>query len=282
MILCASPPQCSTRSVCLHACFVAVVVQGHRFDILEDVGCYPAIVNTSLTYFLMTLWPIFIGVASFVFTIMNISYICRHRHALDSWMECTPSTLLTSPLYIRLVILGLIAFGLTSALSIRDLVSQITAGSVTWPGWEVVHADFGRVDQIPRGIWAGHSGFGAEFRRWVSVLCALAAFFVLGTTREAGERYRTFGRMILRLAGGKAGQKGEGSGDLKRCVRAPGTDFVRLTVFRIARTWSNLTTRTKRSCSRSSRNTTSNSPLHPRQTPLPASHPLPRSHARLP
>jgi len=105
-------------------------------------------------------------------------------------------------------------------VAIRNLVSQITTVSVAWPGWDVVHADFGRVDQIPRAIWAGRgrdSGFGVELRRWVSVACALAAFFVLGTTKEAGERYRAFGKMILSLVGGGSGkQQDEGSGDLKR------------------------------------------------------------------
>ena len=112
--------------------------------------------------------------------------------------------------------LGFIAFGLSSMISVRDLVSQITAGSVIWPGWNVVHADFGRVDQIPRGIWAGpgkDAGFGIELKRWVPVLCALAAFLVLGTTKEAGERYKAFGKMILRR---KGGQRGEESGDIKR------------------------------------------------------------------
>ena len=182
----------------------------------EDVGCYPAIVNTSLTYVLITLWPIFIGIASLVFTIVNLFYTQRRRHALDSWMECTSSSLLTSSLYIRLVMLGLIAFALSFMVSIRDFVSQITTGSIVWPGWTAVHADFGRVDQIPRAIWAGpgkDSGFGVELKRWVPVVCALAAFLVLGTTREAGERYKAFGRMILRR---KGSQQDEGSGDIKR------------------------------------------------------------------
>ena len=134
-------------------------------------------------------------------------------------MECTPSSILTTSLYIRLVVLGLIAFALSSMISARDLVSQITAGSVVWPGWSVVHADFGRVDQIPRAVWVGrgtYSGFGIELKRWVSVGCALAAFLVLGTTREAGERYRAFGWTILRvLGGGKGGRQGEGSSDTK-------------------------------------------------------------------
>jgi hypothetical protein len=151
---------------------------------------------------------------------MNLSYLKLHRHSLDSWMECTPSSLLTTSLYTRLVILGLVAFILSATLSVRDLASQITVGSAVWPGWNVVHADFGRVDEYPRAVWAAQgrrSGFGAEVRRWVSVACALAAFFVLGTTREAGERYAAFGRMILRALGGKSGQQGDdASADIKR------------------------------------------------------------------
>ena len=213
----------SSTCVGADACVVvAVVVQGHRFDILEDVGCYPAIVNTSLTYVLVTLWPVFIGIASLVFTAMNFSYLRTSRHSLDSWLECSPSQLLTISLYRRLVLLGLTAFLLSFWLSIQDVVLQITAGSVTWPGWDVVHADFGRVDQLPRGIWAAAAGktgggLAVELRRWVSVGCALCAFGMLGTTREAGERYKSFGRMILRAVGGKSGgQPGEGSGDIKR------------------------------------------------------------------
>jgi pheromone a factor receptor len=197
---------------------LSVVVQGHRFDILEDVGCYPAIVNTSLTYFLVTLWPIFIWIASFVFIALNATYFYCHRHDLDSWMECTTSSLLSTDLYARFVSLGLFAFLLSFALSLRDFVSQATSGSVAWPGWDVVHADFWRVDQIPRGIWAAKDGgFGIELRRWVCMCCAVLAFVFLGTTREAGERYRAFGRMVLRVvSGGKGGQQQEGgNGDLK-------------------------------------------------------------------
>ena len=115
--------------------------------------------------------------------------------------------------------LGFIATALSFMASIRDLVLQITSKSVSWPGWDVVHADFGRVDQLPRVVWVGRgtdSGFGVELKRWVPVACALAAFFVLGTTREAGERYRAFGRMVLALLGGRGEQQDEASADVKR------------------------------------------------------------------
>ena len=39
-------------------------IQGHRFDIFEDVGCYPALVNSIPTYFLFNIWPIIFGLIS--------------------------------------------------------------------------------------------------------------------------------------------------------------------------------------------------------------------------
>lgn len=43
------------------------IVSGHRFNILEDVGCYPAIINTWLAYLLVGTWPIVIGLISAVY-----------------------------------------------------------------------------------------------------------------------------------------------------------------------------------------------------------------------
>lgn len=44
------------------------VVQGHRFDILEDVGCYPVIYNTLPAYFLYFMWNPIFGCISFTFS----------------------------------------------------------------------------------------------------------------------------------------------------------------------------------------------------------------------
>ena len=88
--------------------------------------------------------------------------------------------------FICLVILGLIMFD--SVIATSNQASRITARFVARPGWEVVHADFGRsIRSLPvRGICAGRgkgSGFGVELRRWAPVTYALAAFLVPGTTR---------------------------------------------------------------------------------------------------
>lgn len=42
----------------------AYIVQGHRFDIFEQVGCYPNIVNMLPAYFLVAMWPLVVGLIS--------------------------------------------------------------------------------------------------------------------------------------------------------------------------------------------------------------------------
>ena len=42
-------------------------MQGHRFNILEDIGCIPATFNTPPAYPLVFMWPPLIGCFSFVY-----------------------------------------------------------------------------------------------------------------------------------------------------------------------------------------------------------------------
>ena len=46
---------------------IAYIVQGHRFDLFEQVGCYPHVVNMLPSYFLVVMWPIIIGVISAIY-----------------------------------------------------------------------------------------------------------------------------------------------------------------------------------------------------------------------
>jgi hypothetical protein len=56
--------------------FPDYVVQGHRFNIFEDIGCYPATVNTIPTIFLLEIWPIVIGLVSGTYCGTSCSILC--------------------------------------------------------------------------------------------------------------------------------------------------------------------------------------------------------------
>ena len=46
---------------------LAYVVQGNRYDIIEEVGCAAYFVNTALLYVLLLMWPLLFGTASAIF-----------------------------------------------------------------------------------------------------------------------------------------------------------------------------------------------------------------------
>lgn len=54
------------------------IVQGHRFNIFEDVGCYPVTWNTTPAYPLVFCWPVAIGLVSAV-------YCCESHITIWCW-----------------------------------------------------------------------------------------------------------------------------------------------------------------------------------------------------
>lgn len=44
------------------------VVQGHSYNIIEEVGCRVAIVNTQLAFVLIFMWPVLLGTISAVYS----------------------------------------------------------------------------------------------------------------------------------------------------------------------------------------------------------------------
>ncbi|KAJ7251228.1 pheromone A receptor-domain-containing protein [Mycena rebaudengoi] len=46
------------------------IVHGHRYNIFEDIGCYPDLYNPIPTYFISSIWPIIIGLISAVYCVL--------------------------------------------------------------------------------------------------------------------------------------------------------------------------------------------------------------------
>ena len=122
---------------------VAYIVQGHRFDIFEQIGCYPNIVNTLPAYFLVMMWPLIIGVISAVYcgtpTFLSLGHstssnsvagltlwsFLQRRAQFSQFM--TPNSTLTMSRYFRLMALAGVELLCTIPLSIFQTVLNATA-----------------------------------------------------------------------------------------------------------------------------------------------------------
>jgi hypothetical protein len=76
---------------------VEYVVQGHRFDIFEDIGCYPAIYATLLTFFTSKIWPTILGLISAVYCGKILLTRVVSQHDPDIFPPCQSCLLLHFP-----------------------------------------------------------------------------------------------------------------------------------------------------------------------------------------
>ncbi|KAH7912936.1 pheromone A receptor-domain-containing protein [Hygrophoropsis aurantiaca] len=167
------------------------IVQGHRFDIYEEIGCYPATYNTPPSYPLVLMWPVVIGLISAVYAGLTFRVAFKRKTRLQEILR-TNSQISTSR-YWRLMVLSGIEIMCTVPLGLYAIVLNSAGHQVQpWLGWADVHYDFSRVGQIPSVIWKGnlHAIVGLETTRWLYVLCAFTFFGFFGLAEEARTGYR--------------------------------------------------------------------------------------------
>ncbi|KAI0060055.1 STE3-like pheromone receptor [Artomyces pyxidatus] len=167
------------------------VVQGHRYDILEDVGCIPVIYNTIPAYPLVFMWPVVIGCVSFVYAGLTLRAFLQRRASINDVLSAT--TTLNVNRYFRLMLLAFIEMTCTVPLSAYSI--YINTSGVTlapWISWSDTHFDFGRIDKIPSVIWRSDHAFyvSVEMGRWIYPTCAFVFFGLFGFASEARKHYR--------------------------------------------------------------------------------------------
>nr|AGC14656.1 pheromone receptor [Lentinula edodes]AGC14667.1 pheromone receptor [Lentinula edodes] len=172
--------------------FIDIIVQPHRFNILEVYGCSPATYNTLPAYFLFYMWPVLIGLASFIYSsglTLRTFYIRRiqFNHILASNSAINPSR------YLRLMLLALIDILCTIPIGIYIIYIDLKGVPLApWISWDDTHFDFGRVVLIPAVVWRADPATtaGLQINRWLPVICAFIFFALFGFAEEAMKNYR--------------------------------------------------------------------------------------------
>ncbi|KAI0059694.1 STE3-domain-containing protein [Artomyces pyxidatus] len=187
---------------------LSYIVQGHRYNILEQVGCWPALYNTGATYGLVWSWPIIIGVISGCYGALALRSLIQRRRELNSFKSETTSDIfrLNKGLYARLLILALTDFIFTVPIGAYLLyLDRTSPGYGPWVSWAYVHWGFDRVDQYPSVVWRGsrETEVTIEVSRWANVLCAAIFFALFGFAQEARRHYRMFWEWLRRVVLGE-------------------------------------------------------------------------------
>nr|ANB67025.1 pheromone receptor [Agrocybe salicacicola] len=167
------------------------VVQGHRFNIFEDIGCYPALYNTLLTYFISFMWPVVLGLISAVYCGLALWEFNKRRIQFSNFLNSHTS--LTLSRYFRLMALAMTEMLSTTPLAIFVIYLNATTSEVgPWRSWEDTHFDYHRVEQIPGMFWRMNHQLvvSMELTRWLAPFGAIVFFGFFGFAQEAQKNYR--------------------------------------------------------------------------------------------
>ncbi|PPQ94355.1 hypothetical protein CVT25_000683 [Psilocybe cyanescens] len=166
------------------------VVQGHRFNIFEEIGCYPVLYNTLLTFFISSMWPLVLGLISMVYCILSLRSFARRRLEFNQFISMNSS--LTVSRYFRLMGLAMTEICATTPLSIFIIWLNATASPIgPWRSWSDTHFNYSRVEQFPSVLWRSNHllTVAMEFSRWITPVCSFTFFAFFGFAHESMKNY---------------------------------------------------------------------------------------------
>ncbi|KAL1741337.1 pheromone A receptor-domain-containing protein [Schizophyllum fasciatum] len=178
------------------------IVQGHRFNILENIGCYPAVFNTGVTYVVSYVWPIIIGIISATYSVLALIEFNRHRLQFSQFLHSSAS--LSVSRYLRLMALAMTEMCCTVPLGIFVIVLNCTSTRIEpWVSIEATHYWYSRVDQYPAVMWrSSHLVVVCnELTRWLAPVSAFIFFFYFGFADEARRNYAAAWARVRRALG---------------------------------------------------------------------------------
>ncbi|KAF9450970.1 STE3-domain-containing protein [Macrolepiota fuliginosa MF-IS2] len=178
------------------------IVQGHRYDIFEDIGCMPTTVNTPVAYPLTFIWPNVIGLVSAIYCILTLRAFMQRRAQFQQFISSNSS--LSISRYFRLMALATAELLFNVPITTYGLYLNITSRPIyPWKSWSDTHFAWYIIDTYPGLLWRGQKTQVVilELSRWSLVFCALVFFAFFGFADEARKNYERALSAILQKLG---------------------------------------------------------------------------------
>ncbi|KAM5538793.1 hypothetical protein V8D89_007515 [Ganoderma adspersum] len=185
------------------------IVQGHRYNIIENIGCTPDIWNTVPAYPLVFMWPVLLGCITFVYAALTLRSFYIHRLRFNQVVSSNTS--LTVSRYLRLIALCCTEMALVTPLSAFSIYIN-TAGLhiQPWVSWANTHYNFSFVELFPTVVWQAKlaSHVAIEMGRWVYPCSGILFFLLFGFADEARKFYGAIFWRVARVFGISPKQQG--------------------------------------------------------------------------
>ncbi|KAL6308804.1 pheromone A receptor-domain-containing protein [Sparassis latifolia] len=175
--------------------------EGQRYDIVEGLGCNPDIPNTILHLFLITIWPIVIGLVSMVYCTLTLRAFWARRRQFKQFLSGGSN--LSFNRYFRLMGIAATEMCFTVPFGCVDLYYSVTSPIYPWHGLADIHYQFSRTPQYPAVYWLSFEGYRVSFFSiiWLQIACAFIFFAFFGLADEARRHYRMAATYAARRLG---------------------------------------------------------------------------------
>ncbi|KAK6987709.1 STE3-domain-containing protein [Favolaschia claudopus] len=175
------------------------VVQGHRFDIIQEYGCRPATFISIPAIFIVWIPPMILAIAALVFAGLALRHFMVRRISFAAHLDASHSALTTSR-YLRLMLMSMTQMIWSLSVTTYNLwFTFMNTHLRPWTSWSDVHADFLRVDQFPT-LFLSPLVQRAYYAVWWAIPAStfiFVLFFAFG--REALDDYKHAFGWILRV-----------------------------------------------------------------------------------
>ncbi|TFY75333.1 hypothetical protein EWM64_g8679 [Hericium alpestre] len=165
------------------------VVQGHRFDIIENFGCRPTVYVSIAAIFIVFIPPLVLSVTTLVFAGLALAHFFRRRMMFAKHLQQSNSGLTTAR-YFRLMLMAVVEMFWTIVVSALNVYFTTRSGLRPWTGWGDVHFDFPQIGQFPFVL------ISMDDRRWTFALwwtlpvSSYIFFLFFGFGEDALREYR--------------------------------------------------------------------------------------------
>ncbi|KAG1763922.1 GPCR fungal pheromone mating factor [Suillus occidentalis] len=124
------------------------IVQGHRFDIIEDLGCRPTVYVSVAGICIIWIPPIVVSLLTMGYAAVALKHFFHRRMSFAKHLRDSKSGLSTSQ-YFRLMSMSVIEMFWSLVITSLDLWFACQGGLLPWISWENVHVGFSQVWYFP-------------------------------------------------------------------------------------------------------------------------------------
>nr|QQL12042.1 mating-type protein ste3.3 [Hypsizygus marmoreus] len=174
------------------------IVQGHRYDIVEDFGCRPAVYTSVQSILILWALPLLVVFLTMILASISLVHFFRRRLAFARHLRDSNSALTTSR-YFRLMAMAIVQMFWGLVVMSIHVWFTCRNGLRPWTGWTDVHSNFSRVGVFPSRLIPPDILRWTHFTWWTVPISSIFFFAFFSFGDDAVKEYKACFQWITPL-----------------------------------------------------------------------------------